>query len=190
MKTGLLFGSFNPIHNGHLIIANYILQYTDINEIILVVSPQNPFKKDNELLDKSIRIKLAEMALEGNKNIRPSDIEFSMSLPSYTIDTIKKFMTIKPDNDYVLIIGSDNQDSLDLWKDYKELLSLVDVYVYPRPGYKPQKFKAHPKIIAVNAPLLEISSTKIRSMLKEGKDPRYLLPDKVYAEVLIKKFYK
>ena len=188
-KTGLLFGSFNPVHNGHLIIANYMLQYAGLNEVLLVVSPQNPFKTEEWLLDESTRFELVKAALFGNEYIKASDIEFNMSTPSYSIDTINKLIKENPEKDFVLIIGSDNQDDFDKWKNYEAILNKVEIFVYPRPGNKPTKFLMHPKIKQILAPLIDISSTAIREMIKEGKDIRYFVPDSVYYEIIKRGLY-
>jgi nicotinate-nucleotide adenylyltransferase len=185
----LFFGSFNPIHNGHLIIANYMLQYTDITEAWLIVSPQNPFKTDTNLLNEKDRYDLVCIALEGNSKIKPSNIELNMEKPSFTINTIKKLKETNTDCNFVLIIGSDNQDDFDMWKDYEEILSLVEVFVYPRHGYSPKKFLNNPKIKTINAPMIELSSSFIRETIKLGKDPRYFLPEKVYEIIISEKLY-
>ena len=188
-KTGLLFGSFNPVHNGHLIIANYMLQYAGLNEVMLIVSPQNPFKTEEDLLDENIRLELVKTALAGNQNIKASDIEFNMSVPSYSVDTLEKLKNENPDKDFVLIIGSDNQDDFDKWKYYEKILDMVEVFVYPRPGNKPTKFLSHPKIKQIPAPFVEISSTVIREMIKESRDIRYFVPDSVYFEIVKRGLY-
>jgi len=189
-KIGLLFGSFNPVHNGHLIIANYILQYEDLDEILLVVSPQNPFKTEEQMLDESNRYRMVELALNGNEKIKPCDIELKMGTPSYTINTLEKLIKENANNEYILIIGSDNQDDLDKWKDYEKIFSLVDIFVYPRYGYKPKKFNNHNRIKQVSAPLIEMSSSFIRNSVKQGKDIRYFVPDAVFEEISRNNYYK
>jgi nicotinate-nucleotide adenylyltransferase len=166
-----------------------MLQYTDIVEAWLIVSPQNPFKTDVNLLNEKDRYNLVCLALEGNSRIKPSNIELTMEKPSYTINTIKKLKEINPDCDFVLIIGSDNQDDFDKWKDYEEIFNLVEILVYPRQGYSPKKFLNHPKIKKTEAPLIELSSSFIRETIKQGKDPRYFLPEKVYEYIMANKYY-
>ncbi len=189
-KIGLLFGSFNPIHIGHLIIANYFTQYSDTEEVWLVVSPQNPFKADEFLLDENIRYKLVSMALNDNKNLKACDIEFQMDIPSYTVKTLAKLINEYPDYDFVLLIGSDNLDDFDKWKDYERIFELAEIYVYPRPGFKPHKFINHEKVKQVSAPMIEISSSFIRKSIKNKKDPKYLMPSAVYDELMKNKYFE
>ncbi len=187
--TGLLFGSFNPVHTGHLIIANHFVQYTDIENIWFVLSPQNPFKTDEEMLDQDKRLELLKLALEGNEHFETCDIELKMGKPSYTIHTLKKLQAAFPDHRFILIIGSDNLDDFDKWKDYEELLSLVTIYVYPRPGHSDSPFLSHPAVKLVAAPRIDISSTQIRKAIRNGKSPRYLLPDKVLQRITEKRYF-
>ncbi len=189
-KIGLLFGSFNPLHNGHLIVANYILQYEDLDEILFVVSPQNPFKTEEQLLDEVNRYRMVELALKGNEKIKPCDIELKMGTPSFTVYTLEKLIKENQNNDYVLIIGADNQDDLDKWKDFEKIFKLVNIFVYPRLGYKPQKFNNHKRIKQVSAPIIEMSSSFIRKSIKQGKDIRYFVPDSVYEDIVRNNYYK
>lgn len=186
---GLLFGSFNPVHTGHLVIADHFVQYTDIECIWFVLSPQNPFKTNEEMLDQDKRLELLELAIEGNEHFEACDIELKMGTPSYTILTIKKLQADFPGHRFILIIGSDNLDDFDKWKDYEELLSLVNIYVYPRPGHSGSRFLSHPAVKLVEAPRIDISSTQIRRAISEGKSPRYLLPDKVLQRIITKNYY-
>lgn len=189
-KTGLLFGSFNPIHTGHLIIANYFAQYSDINEVCFVVSPQNPFKTKTVMLDETIRYEMVCMAIDGNDKLKASDIELKMGVPSFTINTLTKLMEAEPGRDFVLLIGADNLDDFDKWKDYKKIFEIAEVYVYPRPGFKPAKFTDHPKVKLVSAPQIEISSSFIRKTIENNKDPRYLLPHNVYKFIADNNYYQ
>ncbi len=186
---GLLFGSFNPVHTGHLIIANHFVQYTDIDSIWFVLSPQNPFKTNEEMLDQDKRLELLDLALEGNEDFEACDAELKMDRPSYTIHTVKKLQATFTDHRFILIIGSDNLDDFDKWKDYEELLSLVSIYVYPRPGHSDSPFLSHPSVSLVDAPRIDISSTQIRKAFSEGKLPRYLLPEKVLQRILENRYY-
>jgi len=186
---GLLFGSFNPVHTGHLVIANHFVQYTDIEYIWFVLSPQNPFKTNEEILHQEKRLGLLELALEGNEYFEACDIELKMGRPSYTVHTIKKLQATFPGHKFILIIGSDNLDDFDKWKDYEELLSLVNIYVYPRPGHSDSPFLSHPAVKLVEAPRMDISSTQIRKALSEGKLPRYLLPERVLQRILENRYY-
>ena len=178
MKIGLLFGSFNPIHIGHLAIADYIAENTDLNRIWLVVSPQNPLKEKNTLADAKIRLAGVKKAVAGNSKIRVSNIEFSLTVPSYTFDTLEALKKKYPQHTFVLIIGSDNLSIFHKWKDYKKILSNYKIYVYPRAGSDGGKLKNHRNVKLIDAPLLEVSSTFIREQMKKGKDISYLLPAK------------
>ena len=188
-KTGLLFGSFNPVHTGHLIIASHFLQHTDLKEVWFVLSPQNPFKTEEDLLQDSKRLELLHLAVDDNVRFRICDIELSMDKPSFTIHTIKKLQKEYPDRDFVLLIGSDNLNEFDRWKNHEEILSTVKIYVYPRKGKVSSRFSSHPSIKMVDAPRIDISSTQIRKDFQLGREPRYLLPDKVLQKIKDKKHY-
>ena len=190
MKVGLFFGSFNPIHIGHLAIANYITEYSDIDELWLVVSPQNPLKKKKTLLDEYDRYQMVELALKNDHKIKPSDIEFRLPKPSYTIDTLTYLSEQNPKNEFVLILGADNLTSFRKWKNYEVILDQYQLYVYPRPNYDLGEFKTHSKVEIINAPMMEISSSFIRNSIKEGKDVRYFLPNTVYEYIMKMHFYK
>ncbi len=188
-KTGLLFGSFNPVHTGHLIIASYFVQHTDLGKIWFVLSPQNPFKTGEKLLEDSKRLELLHLAVNDNANFHICDIEFSMKKPSYTVNTINKLQQQYPEREFVLLIGTDNLNELDRWKNYEEILSMVVVYVYPRRDKASSKLLTHPSVKLVDAPLIEISSTQIREDIRAGRQPRYLLPDSVLKEITDKRYY-
>jgi len=190
VKAGLFFGSYNPIHIGHLAIANYMLEYSDLDELWLVISPQNPLKKKKTLLNEYDRFHMAELALEGNDKIKPSDIEFRLPKPSYTIDTLSYLKEKNPATDFVLIMGADNIESFEKWKNYETILKYYQLYVYPRPGYDLGKYYEHPGVKLINAPLMEISSSFIRDAIKQGKDVRYFLPEKVYDYICKMNLYK
>ncbi len=183
MKIGLFFGSFNPIHIGHLAIANYIVEYSDLDEIWLVVSPQNPLKKKKNLLNEYDRFKMVELALKDDFKIKPTDIEFGLPKPSYTIDTLTYLSERNPKHDFVLIVGSDNFQSFHKWKNYEQILKHYKLYVYPRPGYELGKYENHKSLSLINAPLIEISSSFIRESIKNNKNMRYFLPKEVYKYI-------
>ncbi len=189
-KTGLFFGSFNPVHIGHLIIADFFVQFTNIDKIWFVVSPQNPFKVNENLLDEKKRLGLVKLATNHDTRFEATDVEFNMEQPSYTHKTLKFLISEYPEKDFVLVIGSDNLDEFDKWKNYEEILEMVDIYVYPRPGFSDSPFLRHPNVCLKAAPVMEISSSFIRKTLAEGKDPQYMLPGKVYDEIMRSEYYR
>lgn len=190
-KIGLFFGSFNPIHIGHLIIANTMLETTDLDEVRFVVSPQNPHKKRNTLLHEFDRLYMVERAISENYKLKGEDVEFRMPVPSYTIDTLTYLTDKNPDKEFVLIIGGDNLQHFQKWKNYEQILENYELYVYPRPDTpKELELKNHPKVRMVQAPLLDISATYIRDLIKNGKSVRYLIPPEVEGYINSKGFYK
>jgi len=190
MKTGLYFGSFNPIHIGHLAIANYMVEYSDLDELWLVISPQNPLKKKSSLLNEYDRLKMVELALKDTLKIKPCDIEFRLPKPSYTIDTLTYLKEKNPHKDFVLIAGTDNFKSFHKWKNYEEILKHYRLYIYPRPGSDLGKYKDHENIELIDAPLMEISSSFVRKAIKDQKDIRYFLPDEVYHYIIKMNLYQ
>ncbi len=190
MKTGLFFGSFNPIHIGHLAIANYMLEFSDLDEIWFVVSPQNPLKNKKSLLNEYDRLKMVELALVDNQKIKPVDIEFRLPKPSFTIDTLTYLSERNPKHEFILIAGTDNFQSFHKWKNYEEILNQYMLYIYPRPNYDLGEYENHKSIKQIDAPLMEISSSFIRNSIKEEKDIRYFLPAKVYEYIQKMHFYK
>ena len=189
-KTGLFFGSFNPIHIGHLVIANWFVEYTDLDKVWFVVSPQNPFKEKKSLLADNHRLALVRNAIEDDIRFWVTDIEFKMPQPSYTIDTLTYLEEKYPDKEFVLLAGSDQLPTFDKWKNSDVILELYQMYVYARPGFKVGKYENHPSVKIFNTPLMEISSTFIRKSIKEGKDMRYMLPLKVYDYIKEMHFYE
>ncbi|RBN49865.1 nicotinate (nicotinamide) nucleotide adenylyltransferase [Flavobacterium psychrolimnae] len=192
MKIGLYFGTFNPIHVGHLIIANHMAEHSDLDQIWMVVTPHNPLKKKNTLLDDYHRLQMVHLATEDFPKIKPSDIEFKLSQPNYTINTLVHLEEKYPKYEFSLIMGEDNLKSLHKWKNYEVILENHDIYVYPRIAIETENilFKDHPKIHMIDAPVVEISSTFIRDNIKKGKNVQPLLPAKVWEYIDHNNFYK
>lgn len=189
-KTGLFFGSFNPVHAGHLIIASYMANYTDLAEVWLVVSPQNPLKTKKGLGNMYDRLEMARLATEPAEKLKVSDIEFKLPQPSYTVDTLAHLREKYPSREFVLIMGADNLTSLKKWKNYEVLLQEYQIYVYPRPGADTLAWKGHPSITLTETPQMEISSTFIRKSLKDNKNIQFLVPDNVIAFMDSKNMYR
>mgnify|MGYP003609612103 FL=1 len=192
MKIGLYFGTFNPIHIGHLIIANHMAEYSDLDQIWMVVTPHNPLKKKNTLLDDSHRLQMVYLAAEDFPKIKPSDIEFKLAQPNYTINTLAHLQEKYPKYKFSLIMGEDNLKALHKWKNYEVILAHHEIYVYPRISSEKEnlEFKNHPKIHIIDAPVVEISSTFIRENIKIGKNVKPLLPNKVWEYIDHNNFYK
>jgi nicotinate-nucleotide adenylyltransferase len=189
-KIGLFFGSFNPIHNGHLMLANYLAEYGGLDEIWFVVSPQNPFKDKKSLLADRHRLYMVEMAIKGDERFQVCDIEFYMPQPSYTIDTLTRLQERHPNTDFYLICGMDNIESFKKWKNYGAILQYHHLMVYPRKGYSSNELVEHPSVTVVEAPEIEVSSTFIRNAIGEGKDVRYFVPKDVYKYIVDMHFYE
>jgi nicotinate-nucleotide adenylyltransferase len=189
MKIGLYFGSFNPVHIGHLIIANHVLNETDLNKIWFIVSPQNPFKSNRNLLNENNRLQLVRLAVEQDNRIKASDVEFSMPKPSYTIDTLTHLKDKNPDDSFSIIMGSDSFQNLDKWKNHKMITESYTIYVYKRSGFEIDNTHGA-NIVELNTALLQISATHIRELIKAGKSIRYLVPEIVREEIETRKFYR
>lgn len=190
-RIGLLFGSFNPIHIGHLVLANYMAFHTDLSEVWLVVSPQSPYKVDQDLLSEDIRYSLVEAAITGNNRLRAIDLEFKLSKPNFTITTLDELHRLYPEVEFVLLMGGDNLLGLAGWKDTERIQREFDIYVYPRPGYEllpDDSVKARLRII--NAPLLDISATFIRQSIEAGKSIRYLVPEVVEQQIVANGYWQ
>jgi nicotinate-nucleotide adenylyltransferase len=187
---GLFFGSFNPIHTGHLIIAEYMATMTDLDQVWLVVSPHNPLKSQSSLAKDFDRLHMAQLAIEDNPRLRVSNIEFSLPKPSYTIDTMAYLHEKHPEHEFSLIMGSDNLESIHKWKNYEVLISRYSIHVYKRPGTENFKIPEGAKVILHDVPLLDISSTYIRSQIAKGKSIRYMVPEPVYQFLSGSRLYR
>lgn len=191
IKTGIFSGSFNPIHTGHLIIANYLCQFGNMDEVWFVVSPQNPLKDQQVLLDDRHRVAMTELAIQDCPQLKHCDIELSMPRPSYTIRTLDTLREKYPDRDFHLIIGADNWAGLDQWKESARILDEYKLIVYPRQGYAiPQSQTAGKNIMLSDAPIIELSSTFIREGLKQGKNMRGFVSDRVYDYIVKNRLYR
>ncbi len=190
LKVGLYFGTFNPIHIGHLAIANYISEFTDTDQLWFVVSPQNPHKQKATLLDDYQRLEMVHRAVDGDDRFRVSNIEFNLPKPSYTVDTLAYLSEKYPDYFFRIIMGSDNLENFHKWKNYETILNHYGIMVYPRPGFDKTKYPPHPNITITDAPLMEISSTFIRNAIRNGKDVRHFLPPKIWEYIDEMNFYK
>jgi nicotinate-nucleotide adenylyltransferase len=189
-KTGLFFGSFNPIHVGHLIIANHMVEHTDLDEVWFVISPHNPLKKKSTLLADHHRYAMVNLAVEDNRKLWASNIEFGLSQPSYTVHTLAFLEEKYPEKEFVLIMGGDNLASLHRWKNYEHILENYSIMVYPRPGEKLPELVNHKHVQVVEAPLMQISSSFIRKSIKEGKSVEYILSDRVFKYLSEMHFYQ
>jgi nicotinate-nucleotide adenylyltransferase len=191
MKIGLFFGSFNPVHTGHLLIANYFVQFTHLDKIWFIVSPQNPFKANDTLLDERTRLDMLKLAINGDERFNASDFEFNLTRPSYTVNTLAELQKTYPNDTFIPIIGGDNLQSFHLWKDYETIIDNHEIYVYRRAGFHENPLLAnHPKIKIFEVPLLNISSTYIREMLQAEKSVKYLVPEKVEKYIKEHKLYQ
>ncbi len=189
MKIGLFFGSFNPMHLGHKVIASYMVEFSDLDKVIFIVSPQNPFKEKKNLLSQHHRLQIIRAEVNDNNKLDVSDIEFKMPQPSYTIDTLVRLKENYPKNEYALIIGADNLKRFHKWKNYEQILEDYSIYVYPRPGFEINN--SHKNIHIVDGvPQMEISASFIRSSIKEEKDVSYLMPEKAWQYIDEMNFYK
>lgn len=190
MKIGLFFGSFNPIHVGHMIIANVMAENTDLSKVWFVVSPQNPLKPSKGLLHEFDRYDMVKAAIADNYKLEVSDVEFHLPKPSYTIHTLAHLTEKHPGKEFKLILGEDNLENFTKWKNYEQILQHHGLYVYPRPHVTNTDLKRHPNVTMIDAPLLDISATYIRSCIKSNKSIRYLVPEMVEQMIRIRQFYK
>ena len=192
MKIGLYFGSFNPIHIGHLVIANHLAENSDLEQIWFVVTPHNPFKKKRSLLDDYQRLEMVYRATKEYTKLKPCDIEFTLPQPNYTINTLTYLQEKHPDNEFSLIMGEDNLKSFHKWRNYELILENHHIYVYPRISENniETQFDGHKKIHHIDAPIMELSSTLIRNAIKSGKNVKPMLPEFVWAYLDEMNFYK
>ncbi len=190
MKIGLFFGSFNPIHIGHLAIANYMAEYTDLDQIWFVVSPHNPFKNKSSLLTDHHRLELVNRAIERYPNFKASNIEFGMPKPSYTIDTLTYLKEKNPTHQFALIVGSDNVKHFTKWKNHDLILQNHDLFVYPRPDFKSENIELKGNINIVEAPLMEVSSSFIRRAISEKREIPFFMPESAYNYLKEMHFYE
>lgn len=188
-KIGLFFGSFNPIHMGHMIIANLMAETTDLKKVWFIVSPQNPFKPNKGMLHEFDRYDMVRAAIHDNYKLQVSDIEFHLPKPSYTIHTLVTLTEKNPDKDFKIIMGEDNLSNFTKWKNYSQILDNYGLYVYPRPGAQLSELRMHPNVTLVEAPLLDISATFIRNCIRKKQSVRYLVPDAVEETIRAKGFY-
>ena len=189
MKFGLYFGSFNPIHIGHLIIVSYIINNTDFKKVWFIVSPQNPLKPSKTLLNEYQRLHLVRISIEDDPNLNASDIEFQLPKPSYTINTLAYLKEKYPQHQFAIIMGSDSFQNIEKWKNYEQLIKENEIIIYKRPGFEIKYFYQN-LVILKDAPLLEISATSIRDMIKKSKSIRYIVPDKVREEIEKSGYFK
>lgn len=190
MNIGIMGGSFNPIHVGHAIIANYIIQNTDIDQLWLMVSPENPFKTGQAMVNEGQRLRMVEMVSRRLDNVITSGFELTLPRPSYTIDTLNALKAKFPSDDFTLVIGADNWAVFDKWRSHDEIISNFKIVVYPRGGYDiviPSQMSD--RVLAVDAPVIEVSSSKIREQLSMGHDMRFFMPDEVYDYILRNNLY-
>lgn len=189
MKVGLYFGSFNPVHHGHLIIANHVVQSTDLEQVWFIVSPQNPLKPAAGLLNEYHRLYMIKAAIDGENHLRASDIEFKLPRPSYTIDTLTYIREKYPQHDFAIVMGSDSYQNLPRWKNHELLLKTTAFFIYVRAGFEDIPGYKNAQAHILDAPLLQISATHIRNILKQGKSIRYLVPDVVKNEIEQNRYY-
>lgn len=189
-KIGLYSGSFNPIHHGHVMLANYLVEFSDLDELWFVVTPQNPLKQKDELLDDDERLKMVQLAVGDDPRFRVSDIEMHLPRPSYTINTLTALSKQRPDCQFVFICGMDSLQNLHRWREYQKILDNYKLLVFPREGYDGGELVHHSSVTVLETPILEISSTFIRQCVKEGRDVRHFMPEKAFNYLNDKGFYK
>lgn len=188
--VGLFFGTFNPVHVGHMIIAQHMLEYSDMDQLWFMVTPHNPHKKKSTLLDDRQRLHMVDLAITDHVRMKASDEEFALPQPSYTVTTLTHLSEKYPDKKFSLIMGMDNLESFHKWKNFDRIIEQHDLYVYPRPGHDGGQFKDHLKVHIVDAPNMEISATRIRAALQDGKDMSYMVPKEVWEYLKSGSFYR
>lgn len=190
MHIGLFFGSFNPVHVGHMVLANYMASFTELEQVWFVVSPHNPLKEKSSLLDQNQRLHMVNLAIGDSNQFKSNNIEFGLPQPSYTINTLAHLKEKYPKHRFSLIMGEDNLESFTKWKNYEEILKHHTLFVYPRPGCNPGDLKNHKNVIMTNAPVMELSSTMIRQSIKNKKDVSFFVPKAVWEYLDEMHFYK
>ena len=190
MKIGLYFGTYNPVHIGHMAIAGYFSEFTDLDMVWMVVTPHNPHKPAGSLLQDHHRFEMVRRAIGDYKNLKPSKIEFTLPKPSFTVNTLAHIQEQHPEHEFCLIMGSDNLMTFKKWKNWEEILKHYNLYVYPRPNYDGGELMHHEKVHVVGAPLMEISSSFIRKAIQNKNDIRFMLPESVYQYIDEMNFYK
>ena len=189
-KVGIYSGSFNPIHHGHIMLANYLVEFSDLDELWFVVTPQNPLKKKEDLLDDDERLKMVQLALGDDSRFHVSDIEMHLPTPSYTINTLTALSEQHPDCEFVFICGMDSLQNFKNWREYQRILDNYEILVFPREGYDGGELINYPSVTVLKTPILEISSTFIRQCVKEGRDVRHFMPEKAFVYMKENRFYE
>ena len=190
MHIGLFFGSFNPVHVGHMVLANYMASFSDLEQVWFVVSPHNPLKEKSSLLNQNQRLHMVNLAIGDNNKLKSSNIEFGLTQPSYTVNTLAHLKEKYPQHHFSLIMGEDNLESFTKWKNYDEILKHHKLYVYPRPNSNSGDLKSHTNVIMTEAPLMDISSTMIRKSIRDKKDVSFFMPQAVWQYLDEMSFYK
>ena len=188
-KVGIYSGSFNPIHHGHVMLANYLVEFSDLDELWFVVTPQNPLKKKEDLLDDDERLKMVQLALGDDLRFHVSDIEMHLPTPSYTINTLTALSEQHPDCEFVFICGMDSLQNFKNWREYQKILDNYELLVFPREDYDGGELINYPSVTVLKTPILEISSTFIRQCVKEGRDVRHFMPEKAFQYMKEQQFY-
>ena len=189
-KIGIYSGSFNPIHHGHVMLANYLVEFSDLDELWFVVTPQNPLKKKEDLLDDDERLKMVQLALGDDPRFLVSDIEMHLPTPSYTINTLTALSKQYPDSEFVFICGMDSLQNFKNWREYQKILDNYELLVFPREGYDGGELINYPSVTVLKTPIIEISSTFIRQCVKEGRDVRHFMPEKAFEYMKEHRLYE
>ncbi len=189
-KIGIYSGSFNPIHHGHVMLANYLVEFSDLDELWFVVTPQNPLKKKEDLLDDDERLKMVQLAIGDDPRIHVSDIEMHLPTPSYTINTLTALSEQYPDSEFVFICGMDSLQNFKNWREYQKILDNYELLVFPREGYDGGELINYPSVTVLKTPIIEISSTFIRQCVKEGRDVRHFMPEKAFEYMKEHRLYE
>lgn len=189
-KVGIYSGSFNPIHHGHVMLANYLVEFSELDELWFVVTPQNPLKKKEDLLDDDERLKMVQLAVGDDPRFFVSDIEMHLPTPSYTINTLTALSELYPDCEFVFICGMDSLQNLKNWREYQRILDNYELLVFPREGYDGSELVNSPSVKILKTPIVEVSSTFIRNCVREGRDVRHFMPEKAFLYMKERHFYE